>query len=172
MTFYKIIDNFLPEKEFLIIKNLVMREDFLYSISRNVTFPDDPQKHVDYDYWYAVNVLYWENRPKSEFFREVYDIFIPKFKEIASFRSLIRIKVNLYPHTYELKEHPLHQDLQFDHQGALFYINTCDGFTRLEDGTKIDSVENRILFFDSSKMHGSSTTTNDYSRRNINFNFV
>ena len=42
----------------------------------------------------------------------------------------------------------------------------------MEDGTKIDSVENRLLIFDGIRFHNSSSTTNAKGRYNINFNFL
>ena len=50
-------------------------------------------------------------------------------------------------------------------------MNTCDGYTKLKDGTKIDSVANRVLLFDPSKEHCSTTTTNVPARFNININY-
>ena len=99
-------------------------------------------------------------------------MFIPKFQKYGSVKSLLRIKLNFYPHTETLKEHGQHVDYDFSCYGAIFSLNTCDGFTRLNDGTKIDSVENRILFFDPSLKHNSTTTTNSSGRWNINFNFL
>ena len=87
-------------------------------------------------------------------------------------KALIRIKVNFYPHSKELIEHAPHTDDTFSHMGAVFSLNTCDGFTRLSDGSIIDSVENRIVFFDASTSHNSTTTTTDIGRYNINFNFI
>ena len=57
------------------------------------------------------------------------------------------------------------------HNGAVFSLNTCDGFTSLDDGTKIESIENRLLLFDSNKPHASSTCTNAKARFNMNFNY-
>ena len=88
------------------------------------------------------------------------------------FHSLLRIKGNFYPHTETLREHTGHQDYLFSHTGALYSLNTCNGFTKLYDGTEIPSVANRILIFDSSTIHNSSTTTNAAGRFNINFNFL
>ena len=42
----------------------------------------------------------------------------------------------------------------------------------LEDGTKVDSVANRLLLFNSSLNHNSSTTTNAKGRYNININYI
>ena len=95
-----------------------------------------------------------------------------KFKELANFRTMIRIKINAYPHTNEVKEHIEHFDYPFSHKGALFSLNTCDGYTKFNDGTKVESVANRIIFFDASKNHQSTTTSNAKLRYNINFNFL
>ena len=32
--------------------------------------------------------------------------------------------------------------------GAIFSLNTCDGYTKFKDGTKVESVANRIVIFD------------------------
>ncbi len=69
-------------------------------------------------------------------------------------------------------EHGRHVDYEFENKAALLSLNTCDGFTRLEDGTKVESVENRMLFFDPGQKHNSSTTTNERGRFNINFNYL
>lgn len=83
----------------------------------------------------------------------------------------MRIKINMYPNTEILKEHGMHSDYTFPHKTGLFSINTCDGYTKLEDGTKIDSVANRMLLFDGSNPHSSSTTTDQPVRVNININY-
>ena len=71
-----------------------------------------------------------------------------------------------------MKEHSEHSDYPFSHKGALFSLNTCDGYTKFNDGTKVESVANRIIFFDASKNHQSTTTSNAKLRYNINFNFL
>ena len=51
-------------------------------------------------------------------------------------------------------------------------MNTCNGFTILDDGTKIDSIENRALLFDPSKLHHSTTCTDEKVRINIILNYL
>ena len=68
-------------------------------------------------------------------------------------------------------EHGMHQDRPFDHKGMLIYMNTCDGYTRFESGEKIDSVANRIVFFNPFIKHTSTNTTNASRRVTINFNY-
>ena len=70
------------------------------------------------------------------------------------------------------EHHPMHSDYKFTHSGAILSLNTCDGYTKLKDGTKIDSVANRILFFDAGEKHCSTTTTNTFARFNININYI
>ena len=86
-------------------------------------------------------------------------------------KTLIRVKINSYTKEDKLIEHDLHTDYDYSNNGAIFSINTCDGYTKLEDGTKIESVANRMLFFDASKPHCSTNTTNQARRVNINFNY-
>ena len=66
----------------------------------------------------------------------------------------------------------MHFDYPFSHSSALLSLNTCDGYTKLKDGTKIDSIANRILLFDPSEEHCSTTTTNIFARINININYI
>ena len=65
----------------------------------------------------------------------------------------------------------MHIDYDYVHTAAIFSLNSCDGFTMLEDGTRIDSKANRMLIFEGSQLHGSTTTTDSWARCNININF-
>ena len=62
--------------------------------------------------------------------------------------------------------------MHFPHKGAIFYINTNNGFTVLEDGTEIASVSNRLLLFNPSEPHHSTSCTDVKRRVNINFNYL
>tara|TARA_B100000902_G_C26900082_1_gene711664 strand:- start:74 stop:598 length:525 start_codon:yes stop_codon:yes gene_type:complete len=164
---FNVIDNLLNDDDLNNIKNIMKQCPLHYS--------NDVAEHNDGgSYWnyYFTHLFYEDDRPRSEYFDQIYNIFIPKFKQYGYVKSLLRIKLNFYPYTETLREHDQHIDDEFTHIGAVFSLNTCDGFTRLHDGTKIDSIENRILFFDPSMKHNSSTTTNSCGRWNINFNFV
>ena len=86
-------------------------------------------------------------------------------------KSILRIKGNLYPKTNTIFEHNTHTDFNFKHKGFLYYINNNNGFTKLNNGIKVESVENRGLFFDPSLSHNSSTCNDSNSRININFNY-
>ena len=167
MTNFKVIDNFLNDDDLNDIKDNLFKSPLYYQ--KTVAGMNDSDSYWDY---YFSDVLYIHHKPRSDVFDNVYNMFIPKFQKYGTFKSLLRIKLNFYPHTETLKEHGQHVDYDFSCYGAIFSLNTCDGFTRLHDGTKVDSIENRMLFFDPSLPHNSSNTTSDYGRSNINFNFL
>ena len=48
-------------------------------------------------------------------------------------KSIIRIKANFYPNQNKYIEHEKHVDYPYKHKGAIFFINTNNGFTILED---------------------------------------
>ena len=171
----KIIDNFLPENEFeLLVNNTINRNDGHQIPFRVVSNVENYQKKETEDYWswYLINMVYLMDTPQNEICGKIYEMFVPKFKKLANFKTMIRIKMNAFPHTNVVKEHKKHIDYNYENIGAVFSLNTCDGYTKFSDGTKVESVANRIVFFDASKYHQSTTTSNAKLRYNINFNFL
>ena len=165
----KIIDEFLPQETFKEIQNEILSSRFPFFITNKVNDYQTGENQFD---WYANHTIYEDNVAKSSYYNEWGNIFLDRINQIAKVRALLRIKVNFYPNSKKLIEHAPHTDDEFTHIGAVFSLNTCDGFTRLHDGGKIDSVENRVVFFDASTPHNSTTTTTDIGRYNINFNFI
>ena len=55
---------------------------------------------------------------------------------------------------------------------AIFYINTNNGYTLFEDGTKVESVENRICIFPYYMKHTGTTCTDKNQRVVININYT
>jgi hypothetical protein len=172
---YKVVDNFLEENQFKYLQNIIVSNDnnpdFPWKIitevaSKNYKESYNPEIEKQLWNWYGIHPIY-DTLPESPYFDDVLNIFKDKWP----LKSLIRIKVNFYPYTFEVKEHAKHQDYEFSHHAAVFSLNTCDGFTRMGNGDKIDSVANRIVFFDGSEYHNSSTTSNQKGRYNINFNY-
>jgi len=54
---------------------------------------------------------------------------------------------------------------------AIYYINSNNGYTLFEDGTKVESVANRFVKFPATMVHTGTTCTNDYRRILVNFNY-
>ena len=170
----KIIDNFLDENDFnTLINNTIGQKEGNQSEFRIVTDVGNLGVHSEnYWSWYMVHMIYCHDMPQNQIYPNICNIFIPRFLQVANFKTMIRIKINAYPYTNVVKEHEKHIDFNYEHTGAVFSLNTCDGYTKFSDGNKVESVANRIVFFDASKVHQSSTTSNAKLRYNINFNFL
>ena len=174
---YEVIDNFLEEEYFNSLVALFMEEEketrrklpwfFEPNIAYSKKHKKWKPKEKDDKSFFMTHVLYTRNVPISNFFNDI----LPLLDKIGPL-SLLRVRANLYPNTETLHEHGMHEDYEFSHSAALLSLNTCDGYTKLKDGTKIDSVANRILFFDAGEKHCSTTTTNTFARFNININYI
>ena len=90
---------------------------------------------------------------------------------------MIKCKANLVMGTDRLVEHGMHIDV-LDAEDrpyiktSILYMNTCDGYTAFEDGTKVESVANRFVTFPNGLRHTGTSTTNASFRMVINFNYV
>ena len=123
----------------------------------------------------GVHMFYVDFVPMSQYYGSIIgeNFFVPLCDELEVLNSMVRVKGNFFPHTPTVKNHGWHQDYpKFKNKAALFSLNTCDGYTEFQDGMKVDSVANRMLFFNGHDFHRSSTTSNAFGRFNINFNFL
>jgi hypothetical protein len=160
----KIVDNFLPIENLNFLQNLLMEDQKIpYFYNDSVAVENDKQS------FYFSHMVYELTSSNALLFNDIYKNLIEKIPDLF---TLKRIKLNLYPSTENLIAHNSHVDYKVPHKGLLFSLNTCNGYTMLEDGTKIDSIENRALFFDPSKPHSSTNCTNEKARFNININYT
>lgn len=186
----KIIDNALPYSVFEEIKNYILGEEIPWYHYENVTYPNDfkfNEKNsdkesiekskeiiakglntelIDYNYFYS-HMVYYNSRITSP---KVFEILQPLLG-LLNWKALMRIKINNYPKTPKIIHHQNHVDGNFKHNGALFYVNSNNGMTVMEKNKKISSVENKLVLFDSSKMHHSTTTSDTNRRITININY-
>lgn len=124
------------------------------------------EHQVNYNY-FSTHMVYHSDRIYS-------DVAFAKLQpliELINAKALIRIKINSYPQTPFIVHHQDHVDGNYEHKGALFYVNTNDGLTVMENNTEVTSVENKLVLFDSSRMHHSTTTSNTHRRITININY-
>lgn len=169
----EIIDNFLPEHEFAVLHQLIVddpTDQFPFALLTHVA--DAKTDKYEHWNWMGVHPFYRDHEPKSPHFSIVSQMIISRLEENHDLRSLIRVKGNFYPWTETIKEHEFHVDYHYEHRAAIFSLNTCDGYTLFDDGTKVESVENRLYLFNPQQKHCSSTTSNAMGRYNININFL
>ena len=161
MQGHKIIDDFLPARDFINLQTIVYSREFDWYYIKDIN-DLEPKDSLGI---YFVHMAFQSGRASR---------YMHTFSSILArleIRSLIRIKVNLYPRTSTIEVHAPHVDEGFSHTGAIFYLNTNNGKTILEDNTEIDSVANRILLFDASQKHSSTSTTDSKARFNVNINY-
>ena len=101
--------------------------------------------------------------------------------ELLNVKELARVKCNLILKTPKIEEHGFHIDYEAVVDGevqethncftSILYLNTNDGYTEFENGTKIESIENRLITFPLSYRHTGTTCTNYPFRSVINFNY-
>ena len=157
----KIINNLLSEKELEYMKTKMMYDHSMPWYFNNGIATD---RENDSMYYFTHN--FYTDYQKSDWFHIISSIL-----DFIKPKVLIRAKANMYPSTPVITHHDPHVDLTYEHKGAIFYVNTNNGVTVLEDGTEVESIENRLLLFDSSKKHNSTSCTDAKVRVNINFNY-
>ena len=181
----KIIDNFLSEDTFRNLSKFVMEFDddkICWRYAPNVEW-EGSEKFITYPYKGRNRRLFYMianmmNKKANWIDHTLMDM--PIFSQIFGKSSipntddlkLLRVKMNLYPGTEKIYEHAYHIDYNYEHMSGIFSLNTCDGYTKSKDGTKVDSVANRMLIFNGLKEHCSTTTTNAAARFNININWL
>ena len=164
---YDIIPNFLPLNVFEPLYNKVFHENFPWHYSESVVHPD---YNDDYGLFYNNLYFHYGNKPDlvSEFFHEVAGPIIGRL----GFERFIRIKINNYHRTESHRIHQFHTDQDEPHKICLYSFNNCNGYTELQDGTKLESIANRAVIFDGSIEHRSVTQTDVHRRINMNVVFV
>ena len=111
-----------------------------------ITLAQTKKTNVFFNFSIPGHIIYDNDSPVSPF----YDDFI-EFVNKIPVATTCKIKVNMNPRTHKIIEHGLHTDLPYRCKTGILYLNTNDGYTIFEDGTKIESVENRFVSFDSNK---------------------
>jgi len=124
---HKIIDNFLPKESLKQLQSVITSPDFDWYYIKDIN-EHSPKDDLGA---YFVHVMYHQGKASH-----LMHIVSPILTRL-DIKSLIRIKINLYPRTPALEVHPSHIDFEYSHTGAIFYLNTNNGKTILEDATHI-----------------------------------
>jgi hypothetical protein len=174
---YKIYDNFLDEENFLNLKNtmLILNFPWFYSektissyIENPAFYRDDKSFAKSGDYQFTHN-FYIDHQVNSTFFYLV----DPLIKKINP-KAIVKIKANLTNKTDRSMVFGFHvdqQDAPSNLKTAVYYVNTTNGPTLFEDGTEIESLENRLVVFDTNLVHSAVSQTDEKARIVINLNF-
>ena len=161
-----IIDNFIDQQSFQNLKNLMLGDNFCWNYNQAIDYADDKDK------FQFTHSFYKDSGPSSFF----YDTITPVLRRIK-YKELFRIKANLLTRTSKIEPNTFHTDIQgnwgvIPYITSIFYLNTNDGYTEFEDGTKIESIENRWVSFPEDTKHRGTSCTNERVRVVINFNYL
>ena len=127
--YYIVYDNFLPAREFGDIKSYLGPDgNFPWTLSGRIN-SEQTENQVHY---FGTNIFHSHNSPREQWNPGVE---IDKFFYITSklyIEAFQRIKANLYfPSTTDkVTPHAPHVDTDFKHNGALFFLTTCDAPTQ------------------------------------------
>ena len=163
----KIEDNFLKQEEFDKIQQLMMEPSpFPWFYADRIVFEDDVDK------FQFIHAFYDNHMPMSPFSNELDSII-----NIIQPFSIVKIRAKLLTRTSEIVESSFHVDIPLLEENltqwttSIFYINTNNGYTEFEDGTKVESVANRMVTFSSNLKHRGTSCTDEKIRVVINFNY-
>jgi len=172
---YDVFDDVLSKEQLsTILDSIVWNKDFPWYIHRKIEgkFVEESPSFYGTHMFYYIGDPITLNCVNVSSSCPLVSPIVDFITNLTGIKSILRIKGNFYPQTLTIIEHEKHTDFDYPHKSAIFYLNTCDGFTRLNDGTKIGSVKNRLLLFDGGTFHNSSTCTDEPARFNINFNYL
>lgn len=159
----EIIDNFLKKEDFGSVKDNLLGYHFPWFYSKKTI--DENEDLFSFQFFH---IFYSNYSVQSQMFSLIYPV-IEKINPLA----LIKVKANLGTITDSQRMGGWHCDFEgISCKTAVYYVNTNNGGTRFEDGTFIDSVENRLVVFDNEMRHTSVSQTDTQVRSVININYV
>jgi hypothetical protein len=168
-------DNFLTQSDFKELQANIFTVDvpFPWSLSPILIHDEDgiPYGNTlkDGSFNLMMSHLFYT---KSMALSHVFDMMNPILTKLDPV-ALLRGKINLYFGTERQSIHGYHVDNNLKNcTTCVYFLNTNNGKLYFKDGTAIDSVENRIVLFDSRTFHSSSTCTDQPYRCTININYI
>ena len=165
-----IIDNFVDQDSFQMLRKTMFDPSFHWSYNSVIDYEDDKDKfqftHNFYDQKTGGSSSIFYN---DRFFNNI-------LKKVGS-KEIFRIKANLLTRTPEIVPNRFHTDIQgnwgvIPYITSILYMNTNNGYTEFEDGTKVESIENRWVSFPEDTKHRGTSCTDERVRVVINFNYL
>jgi len=169
----KVVENFLPDEMFRELSFWLCGGEIAWYFNSTIANEGEAGSLN----CYFTHTAYFNDEWRSNLGGDILRRLVDKIKDQTvdtewEIKSLLRVKANLYPRTETLQSHDKHFDFPFSHKAILFYINDNDGYTEFEDGVRMKSQANRMVFFDGSKPHNSTNCTTKKSRVSLGINYL
>ena len=163
----KIEDNFLDQKEFDKLQQILMGNSTFawYYLDKIVSDGDERFQFIHL--FYASSQ--WQNE----------GIILQEIAKKIEPAILVKINAKLITQTPNIVQNKFHVDLadflSIDllkkATTSIFYINTNNGYTIFKDGTRVESVANRMVSFPANMEHAGTSCTDENIRVLLNFNY-
>lgn len=163
----KVIDNFLLPNEFEELQRHFFDPLFPWFIGDAIQGDGAVQEKYN---WQLFHMLYHTPNIISEHMPVIQSVYNKLNPAI-----FIKAKLNCNFVTDKIIEHGYHNDvdgLVDKTTTAVYYINTNNGYTAFADGTKVESIENRMVLFPASMSHTGSSCTDQKRRIVLNLNYI
>jgi hypothetical protein len=167
----QVIDDYLKPEEHELIKSYVMGENDRGNIKDSFLWQWQVESCDGHPQF--CHLLYSNYLVHSQYFEMVRPIL--NKEEMV---SIAKIKANLLTRTEDVVVYDkcFHQDFSPESSKimitGIYYVNSNNGYTLFEDGTKVESLANRFVVFPCHIKHGGMPFTDDSKRRIvINFNW-
>ena len=169
----KVIDNFLPDYHFKQIQSIFLGDMFPWYWNETIVFPhEDGYNEKDYQF---THILFDKGSTGDGQESNHYPLVRDTVLRYLGINECYRIKMNLNPRTLFNKSGGWHVDFEAVPEiknTAVYYLNTCNGYTKFKKGGKVKSVANRLCIFDSQLYHQGYTCTDQKRRVVMNFNWT
>lgn len=171
---FEIIDNFLPVSVHENIKNIFLNPNFPWYFNDSKSF-EKQETEEDFIENFQFTHSFFNNYSIDS--HNYWSLVFPLVEKLNPL-SLIRIKANLTTVTSSVIKYGLHLDCKspdysnIKHMVGVYYVNSNNGKTVLEDNTEIDSVENRLLIMRGDVMHTATSCTDEKVRCVVNINYI
>jgi hypothetical protein len=164
---FKVIPNFLEKKDFYKFQEEIFNVHNIPWFYRNSQTLDSKNNSEDIGYF---SLNFFNNFSKD--FTHL-DYFLDKIYTKLGCKALIQSRANLVLKRDKTTELFFHTDCLFKCRTSIFYMNTNNGGTILDENKKIkiDSVENTMLIFDSQIRHAMLTQSDTKRRIVLNINY-
>jgi hypothetical protein len=157
MNIYK---KFLPKKTFKKIQSYLMSDYFPWYFNDCVNSVGDN--------FFQFTYIFLDERGIN-CSEEIMNLIKPILLKIK-YKKLIAVKANLLTKTDSIVEHGMHID-KLSGKTSIFYINSCNGYTKFKNGKKFKSEENKLIEFNSKLKHTGSSCTDKNRRVVLNINY-
>ena len=157
-----IYNNFLEKEDFKNLEAALMSDFFPWYFNNGIKNIGD--KYFQFTFTFILNGKPWCNEDGLR-------ILEPILKKLK-YKKMNRVKANLTTRTPNIQEHGMHtDDVQANGTTGIFYLNTCDGYTKFKNGANVKSEKNKYDEFDSNLKHDGTSCTNKKRKVVINFNY-